>query len=332
MITGDGNLVEVQATVRYTSPTRGRTCSELATPTAIIRSAAESVLRELVAGRPFLDLLTSAGPRSKRGARPAAPAARCTSRAGGLGVALDGLSLHDLHPPQEVVTRITRWRRRSRSATGDQRGRGRRLADEAAGRGGGRSASEPAQADAPRPREEAAADRDAFLAWHAVRNKLAPDEEAMHRNAERDAGAKAGESLRGRGEGTVRSLRDRTLAERRFLIEQRLTLQAVVDVLQEPRQDHGRCPRRARPAAPVLRRSRSVADAVAGDSAKRRGPVIAGVGFSAGFRIYERRDTVFLYFGEVPPLSGHFSNRLEFPSFSRSGSVRPDTNSRNSLS
>ena len=85
-------------------------------------------------------------------------------------------------------------------------------------------------AEAHSRREAAAADRDAFLAWHAVRNKLAPDEEAML-EAERERRVKAGESIAA-VEKELSALRDRTLSERRFLIEQRLTLQAVVDVLK----------------------------------------------------------------------------------------------------
>src|SRR5262249_52733698 len=50
MITGDGNLVELQATVRYTISNPRAYLFELGDPTAVMRAAAEAVLRELVGG------------------------------------------------------------------------------------------------------------------------------------------------------------------------------------------------------------------------------------------------------------------------------------------
>ena len=57
MITGDGNLVEMQATVRYTVSDPRVFLFEY-DPPAVVRDAAESVLREMVGGRTFGDLLT----------------------------------------------------------------------------------------------------------------------------------------------------------------------------------------------------------------------------------------------------------------------------------
>ncbi len=51
MITGDGNLVEVLATVRYRVADPRVYLFAARDPDAVIRAAAESVLRELVAGR-----------------------------------------------------------------------------------------------------------------------------------------------------------------------------------------------------------------------------------------------------------------------------------------
>jgi Cu+-exporting ATPase len=105
MITGDGNLVELQATVRYAIDRRrlNRYLFDVREPDAIIRAAAESVLREAVAGRPFLDLLTAGRGKFQDDVR-ARLEERCRAYGdGGLGVRLDGLELHDLHPPQEVV-------------------------------------------------------------------------------------------------------------------------------------------------------------------------------------------------------------------------------------
>jgi Cu+-exporting ATPase len=103
MITGDGNLVELQATVRYTISDARIYLFEVNDPDEIIRAAAESVLREAVASRPFLDLL-SANRQQLQDEVFVRLAGRYRAYAGnGLGIALDGISLHDLHPPQEVV-------------------------------------------------------------------------------------------------------------------------------------------------------------------------------------------------------------------------------------
>ena len=72
-------------------------------PDALVRSAAESVLREIVAALTFEELLTSGRARVQREA-----VSRLTSRCHpegpeDLGLRLEGLSIHDRHPPQEVV-------------------------------------------------------------------------------------------------------------------------------------------------------------------------------------------------------------------------------------
>jgi Cu+-exporting ATPase len=103
MITGDGNLVEVQATVRYSIRDPRAYLFEVGEPNAVVRSASEAVLRELVGSWPFSELLTS-----RRGRLQSEALALLTSRcrdAGpeGLGIRLEGISIHDLHPPQDVV-------------------------------------------------------------------------------------------------------------------------------------------------------------------------------------------------------------------------------------
>jgi Cu+-exporting ATPase len=101
MITGDGNLVEIQATVRYVIAKPRVYLFQARDPDEILRAATESVLREAVAGQRFQDLLTVNRERFQQEAL-----ARVQKRCGGedtLGIHLDGLSLHDLHPPQEVV-------------------------------------------------------------------------------------------------------------------------------------------------------------------------------------------------------------------------------------
>jgi Cu+-exporting ATPase len=103
MITGDGNLLEVQGSVRYTISDPVVYLFEVNQPEKVLRNAAESALREVVAGRRMADLL--AGKRAAfQDEVLARLRVRCEeSRPGGLGLRLEGLALHDMHPPQEVV-------------------------------------------------------------------------------------------------------------------------------------------------------------------------------------------------------------------------------------
>ena len=104
MMTGDGNLIEMQATVRFHISKPRVYLFEVANAPNVLRSAAEAVLRERVSGETFADLLTSDRAqfhnevlnRLRR---------RCADYGpGGLGIELDGIALDDLHPPQEVVS------------------------------------------------------------------------------------------------------------------------------------------------------------------------------------------------------------------------------------
>jgi Cu+-exporting ATPase len=105
MITGDGNLVELQAAVRYSIDRKqlNRFLFEIRDADEIVRATAESVLREEVAGRPFLDLLTTTRAQFQKEVL-ARLDKRCGEYGGGgLGIRCEGLSLLDLHPPQNVV-------------------------------------------------------------------------------------------------------------------------------------------------------------------------------------------------------------------------------------
>jgi Cu+-exporting ATPase len=103
MMTGDGNLVELQATVRYTISDARTYLFGAGDVDGTVRSAAESVLREIIGASPFPELLTSARGRVQKQAAERLTE-RCNDAApGGLGIHLQGLSIHDLHPPQEVV-------------------------------------------------------------------------------------------------------------------------------------------------------------------------------------------------------------------------------------
>ncbi|MBA4066313.1 MAG: hypothetical protein C0501_21885 [Isosphaera sp.] len=217
LITGNENLVEVLATVRYHVSDPRAFLFGFRDPDAAVRSAAESALREVVAGRRFTEVLTTHRAEVEREAL-ARLRKRVGSAAAGGGIALDGFVLHDVHPPAGVVesyhrvARAAAERDRLVNAAEADAVRTRRRADEEADR-----VLKRADADAHAQREAARADRDAFLAWHAARTTLTPAEEA-----ELAAGGADGLAAR----------REKMLAERRQLIEHRLTVQAAVDALR----------------------------------------------------------------------------------------------------
>jgi Cu+-exporting ATPase len=103
MITGDGNLVDVLITVRYKIVKPRTYLFDVQDADEIIRAATESVARNAVAGRPFQELLTL-----ERGKFQEEVAQRLQAKCDaygsyGLGIELEGVSLFDLHPPQDVV-------------------------------------------------------------------------------------------------------------------------------------------------------------------------------------------------------------------------------------
>jgi regulator of protease activity HflC (stomatin/prohibitin superfamily) len=232
MITGDGDLVEILATVRYRVHEPRKYLFATSDPDAIIRSAAESVLRELVASQRFLELLTI-----RRAGLERESLARLEKRLNevspdGLGVELDGFTLHDLHPPPEVVSsyhavaRAIQERDRAVNEAEADAMRTRRRADEDADRTVRRAFSE-----AHRQVEDAKALRDAFAAWHKARTELSPEEEAANR-AEREKRLAAGESIATVDQDLV-DRKKKVLAERRFFLESRLATRAVVDVFRQ---------------------------------------------------------------------------------------------------
>jgi Cu+-exporting ATPase len=103
MITGDGNLLEVQGSVRYTIAEPRVYVFEIVDPETVLRNAAESVLREVVASRRMTDLLTADRAGFQREVLRRLEERCRESSPGGLGIRLEGVSLHDLHPPAEVV-------------------------------------------------------------------------------------------------------------------------------------------------------------------------------------------------------------------------------------
>lgn len=100
MMTGDGELVQMQATLTYKVVDPAVYLFDVTDLDRLVRGAAESVLRELIAGQRFVDLLTSGRARLQAEALERLKK-RCQDYK--LGVVIDALSLHDLHPPRQVV-------------------------------------------------------------------------------------------------------------------------------------------------------------------------------------------------------------------------------------
>jgi len=101
MMTGDGNLVEVQARVFYTIGNARQYLFGVAKAEAVLQALAESVLREVIAERPFLDLLAKGREEFQKEAT-----ARLRARLNHeyqLGIELHSVAFQDLHPPQQVV-------------------------------------------------------------------------------------------------------------------------------------------------------------------------------------------------------------------------------------
>jgi Cu+-exporting ATPase len=212
MATGDGNVVEVSATLRYRIADPRTYLFGVQEPEALLRSAAESALREEVAAQPFLELLTTrrsslqsqVSERLLMRLRGAAP--------GGIGVEIEGLTIHDLHPPTEVVSayhdvaRAIQARDQQVNRAEAQAIQVRKQAEEEALR-------EVADAEAARSEkiETAKAGRDSFLYWLRLRTEL-PPEEMSHLS---DEGA-----------------RQEAIARRKRLTESRLAWEVLTEVLR----------------------------------------------------------------------------------------------------
>jgi Cu+-exporting ATPase len=172
MITGDGNLLELQATVRYRVD-RDQVRAylfEVREPEAILRAATEAALREAVSGRPFQELLTLQREPFQRDVLERL-SQRC--REYRLGIRLEGLSLRDLHPPQEVVPAYDEVARAMEKH--DQLiNEAERYATQtrAAAQAEGQRIVRQAQADAHEKVRLAEAARDVFLARVQARNQL----------------------------------------------------------------------------------------------------------------------------------------------------------------
>jgi Cu+-exporting ATPase len=209
--TGDGNLVEIFATVRYRVSDPRAFLFSSRDPDGLVRRAAEAAFRELAAGAAFTEVLTTTRADFERRAA-ARMRLRLPEPPGSLGVEVVGLTVHDLHPPQEVVSAyhaVAEAIQRRDTAVNDAHAGATRLKQRAAE--GALSTTRQAEAAATAKVAEATAARDAFAAWVAARNTLPPAVEA-------GLAANGGD-------------RAKLLAERRQLTDFRLALDAVTAVL-----------------------------------------------------------------------------------------------------
>jgi Cu+-exporting ATPase len=212
MVTGDGNLVEVSATLRFHVADPRAYLFAVEDPAGLLRSAAEAALREQVAAQPFLELLTT---------RRAAFQHRVSDRLlvrlhdlapDGAGVAVDGLTVHDLHPPADVVSAYHDVAR-AIQARDEQVNRAEAQATQLRAQAAEEATRELADAEAGKVEklEAARAGRDSFLYWHKLRTDLPPDEVSMYPDE---------------------ASRQAALEKRKRLTESRLAWEVLVEVLR----------------------------------------------------------------------------------------------------
>jgi P-type Cu+ transporter len=172
MATGDGNLVEVSATLRYHIADPRAFLSAVQNPEDLLRSAAEAALRERVAAQPFLELLTTRRSSFQKDVSDRLRARLAEVAPHGFGVAVDGLTVHDLHPPTEVVSAYHDVAR-AIQARDQQVNRAEAQATQLRQQAAEEALRELAEAVAGNSEkiEAAKAGRDSFLYWLELRNK-----------------------------------------------------------------------------------------------------------------------------------------------------------------
>ena len=212
MVTGDGNLVEVSATLRYhiADPRAYLFASD--DPEGLLRSAAESALREQVAAGPFLELLTTRRSSFQKDVSDRLLIRLHDLAPEGIGVALDGLTVHDLHPPAEVVAAYHDVAR-AIQARDQQVNRAEAQATQLRAQAAEEALRELADGEAAAAErlESAKAGRDAFLVWHKLRSELPPGETSQYPDE---------------------ASRQAALERRKRLTESRLAWEVLVEVLR----------------------------------------------------------------------------------------------------
>jgi Cu+-exporting ATPase len=101
MITGDGNLEELQATLFYSIREPRVYLFEISNLEDLLRSLVEGTLREVSAGRFFSELLTSEREEYQQVVLDRLRERCAKFGPHGLGITLESLAIHDLHPPTD---------------------------------------------------------------------------------------------------------------------------------------------------------------------------------------------------------------------------------------
>lgn len=230
LVTGDGYLVELLATVRYSVDDPRAYLFGTPDPDTVLRSAAESVFRELAASRGFFDLLTTDRPTFEARATSRLDRRLAECAGSDLGVRFEGVTVHDLHPLQEVVksfhdvaTAIQRRDQRVNEAGADATRTVRRARQAAV-----RLAAE-GRATATEQVASVTAARDVFLGWAVERSRLTHEDEAALA-VEFERRTKSGESA-AQVTAELEVRRQAILSARRQLTEFRLTTDAAASTL-----------------------------------------------------------------------------------------------------
>jgi Cu+-exporting ATPase len=230
MITGDGDLIEVQAAVRYRVRSPRVFLFDVSDPEAVVRGTAEAVFRELIASRSFESLLTLDRAEFKTQALGRLRERLADYPEPGLGLEIEGLALHDLHPPPEVVGAYHRvavaMERADRRTNEAEAARTRNLADQE-----GRSLEAVSQAKSQSYEKErlARARKQAFHDRDDSRSNLSWATEAglVLQAAERiNAGTAAEQSYR-----EYQAERQLRLAQQSYLTEFRLASEGLASAL-----------------------------------------------------------------------------------------------------
>ncbi len=231
MLTGDGDLIELLATVRYTVSDPKQFLFASKDPDAVIRSAGESVFRELTAARGFQRLLGQERPKFEAAARAKLVTRLNEAARDGLGIRLDGLTIHDLHPPQDVVAAYhavadaIQKKEKTINEAATEASRVRARAVEEATR-----VVAAAEAEQHRKVKEAEAARDVIVFWQTMRTTLPPEEESKL-IAEIETRVKAGQD-RAVVSKEIAERRRQMIDARRFLTDFRLGLDATTAALR----------------------------------------------------------------------------------------------------
>lgn len=106
MVTGDQNLVEVSATIRYQIQSPIAFLSQASQPEKVVRDVAETILREQIGSRTLGEILTTARAGLEQEVLQQLQVRLAEQSLSSFGIRIEGVTLHDLHPPAEVVSRF----------------------------------------------------------------------------------------------------------------------------------------------------------------------------------------------------------------------------------